>query len=122
MNFNQYTGGMFGGYPMYQPNTQYSQPQQYQQQLGVGLNTVSNPDEIGSFHTDRNSVVPFFNEDGKTMYLKITDETGFYRIKPFKLTPIETDEAGTEYVTRAEFEQLKELIGNEQSLFRPDSK
>ena len=60
-----------------------------------------------------NSAAPLFDANSDLMYVKTTDGAGFPTIRTFAFSPVEeVQPAGQGYVTRAVFEQLKEMILN----------
>ena len=59
-----------------------------------------------------NSAVALFDGGQDVFYVKTTDGAGFPTIRAYSFQPMEQAQAmgASEYVTRAEFEQLKEMI------------
>lgn len=119
---------MFGNQPMYgaQYPMRYQQPtapvQPYYQpmvpvpqpQTQDGLIRVTGVDGAKAYPVVPNSVVPLFDADRDVMYIKSADAGGFPTIRAFTFAPMQ-EAAPTpvaDYVTRAEFDELKEMIAN----------
>lgn len=87
---------------------------QYQQQQNPSLIRVTGLDGAKAYQMPPNSVVPLFDSDNDVMYIKSTDGAGFPTIRAFNFTPYEPLQMPTpnDYVTRAEFEELKGMIKN----------
>lgn len=61
-----------------------------------------------------NKTVPLFDNSADILYIKSTDGAGYPTITVFDISKhIEKTNPGVEYVTRAEFEELKGLLNNE---------
>lgn len=113
---------MFGNQqPMYgNPyQMQMRQPAQsyYPQQLPAyqpqqqGLIKVTGMEGAKAYPLAPNSMIPLFDADSDVMYVKQTDAGGYPSIQAYRFTPIqETPAQQPEYVTRQEFEELKEAI------------
>lgn len=96
----------------YQPQFPAMQPQQT-------LTRVTGMEGAKAYQMAPNSVVALFDGDNDVFYVKSTDGAGFPTIKAFSFAPLETAPAQAEFVTRAEFEELKGLIMNgKQSVWR----
>jgi hypothetical protein len=96
----------------YQPQFPAMQPQQT-------LTRVTGMEGAKAYQMAPNSVVALFDGDNDVFYVKSTDGAGFPTIKAFSFAPLETAPAQSEFVTRAEFEELKGLITNgKQSVWR----
>ena len=119
---------MFGNQPIYgNPYPlQYQQPQaparSYytpmapipQQQTAPGLIQVTGMEGAKAYPLAPNSVAALFDADRDVMYIKRTDAGGYPTIAAYTFAPMQ-EAAPTqqpEYVTRQEFEELKEMIAN----------
>ena len=68
-----------------------------------------------AFQVPANSVVPLFDANKGLLYIKSTDSAGFTKdIQTYTITPIQA-QTDPEYVTRQEFNELKEFIANGKS-------
>lgn len=111
---------MFGGQPMYgNPYPmQRQQPMYYPQQMAAqpqqeGLIRVTGAEGARAYPVAPNSVVPLFDAERDVLYVKSADAGGFATIRAFAFTPLQdTPQQKTEYVTRAEFDELKEMIAS----------
>lgn len=117
---------MFGNQPIYgspytmryqQPQTQpYYQPLAAipQQQTQEGLIRVTGIEGAKAYPVAPNSVVPLFDADRDVLYVKSADAGGFPTIRAFTFAPMQdvAQKPEQEYVTRQEFEELKEAIRN----------
>ena len=57
------------------------------------------------------SVIPLFDANEDIFYIKSSDAGGFSNVNAYYFNKVETPtQNGPEYVTRAEFEELKEAI------------
>lgn len=57
------------------------------------------------------SAVAMFDKNEDIMYVKTTDSAGFYKnILAFSISPIQLDTDNSQFVTRKEFNELKEVI------------
>ena len=77
-----------------------------------GLIRVTGMDGARAYQMPPNSAVALFDGGQDVFYVKTTDGAGFPTIRAYSFQPMEQAQAmGTsDYVTRAEFEQLKEMI------------
>ena len=77
-----------------------------------GLIRVTGMDGARAYQMPPNSAVALFDGGQDVFYVKTTDGAGFPTIRAYSFQPMEQAQAmsSTEYVTRAEFEQLKEMI------------
>ena len=117
---------MFGNYNpitnQYMMNSYQSQMGQMQNQYtqqNQSLIRVTGIDGAKAYQMPPNSVVPLFDSDNDIMYIKSTDGAGFPTIKAFTFSACESTHsmAQNDFVTRAEFEELKGMILNgKQSL------
>ena len=108
-------------YPQMQPQGAYpfqpfSPPQAIPQRPVQGLIRVTGMEGAKAYQMPPNSVMPLFDSDSDTMYVKYTDGAGFPTIRTFAFAPVEHTEQCPQgdYVTRAEFESLKEMIAGAQ--------
>ena len=111
-NFNTMTGQNTGrGNMNFQNLWQHQYQNCFQSQ---NLIRVTGIDGAKAYQMPPNSVVPLFDNDNDIMYIKSTDGAGFPTIKAFAFTPYETTSTmrQNDYVTRAEFEELKGMIEN----------
>lgn len=93
----------------YQPMTAIPQ-QQVQQE---GLIRVTGVEGARAYPVPPNSTVPLFDADRDVLYVKSADAGGFPTIRAFTFAPMqETPPQQPEYVTRREFDELKEMITN----------
>ena len=105
--------------------TPYTQPMQnpYMERLSQmqtqpqqpprdGLIRVTGMDGGRAYQMPPNSAVALFDGGQDVFYVKTTDGAGFPTIRAYSFQPMEQAQAmgASEYVTRAEFEQLKEMI------------
>ena len=98
------------------------QPQYGGIQSQQSLIRVTGIDGAKAYQMPPNSVVPLFDSDNDIMYIKSTDGAGFPTIKAFTFAPYEYTQAPSrsEFVTRAEFEELKGMIENGKQFIRRD--
>ena len=77
-----------------------------------GLIRVTGMDGARAYQMPPNSAVALFDGGNDVFYVKTTDGAGFPTIRAYSFQPMEHAQAmvASEYVTRAEFEQLKEMI------------
>lgn len=111
---------MFGSQPMYgnpyqMPRQQMPSyyPQQMAQPQQEGLIRVTGAEGARAYPVAPNSVVPLFDAERDVLYVKSADAGGFATIRAFSFAPLQdAPQQQTEYVTRREFEELKEAIAN----------
>lgn len=84
----------------------------YFEQPVQGLIRVTGYKGADAYRLPANSCMPLFDANEDIMYVKTTDGAGFPTIKMYAFTPIEQTEVKTDFVTRKEFEELKEMISN----------
>ena len=79
-----------------------------------GLIRVTGMDGARAYQMPPNSAVALFDGGQDVFYVKTTDGAGFPTIRAYSFQPMEQAQAmgASEYVTRAEFEQLKEMIAH----------
>lgn len=119
---------MFGNQPIYGTPypMQYQQPQaparNYytpiapipQQQTAPGLIQVTGLEGAKAYPLAPNSVAALFDADRDVMYIKRTDAGGYPTIQAYEFKPLQEapPSVSPEYVTREEFNELKEMIAN----------
>lgn len=117
---------MFGNQPIYgnpyplryqQPTapTQYSYTPMTpipQQQTAPGLIQVTGMEGAKAYPLPANSIAALFDADRDVMYIKRTDAGGYPTIAAYTFAPMQeaAPTQQTEYVTRQEFDELKEAI------------
>lgn len=107
---------MYNQYPQMMPQYQqrFLQPQQQ-----FELIRVSGIDGARAYQMPPNSTVALFDGCCDIMYIKTTDGAGFPTIRQFSFAPIELNtEQKSDYVTRKEFDELKELVTNGKQSIR----
>lgn len=84
-----------------------------QQQTATGLIQVTGLEGAKAYPMAPNSVAALFDADRDVMYIKRTDAGGYPTIAAYTFAPMqETTTQQLEYVTRQEFNELKEMIVN----------
>lgn len=88
-----------------------------------GLIRVTGIDGAKAYQMPPNSSVALFDSGQDIFYVKTTDGAGFPTIRAFAFSPIQeqTPPAPTDYVTRAEFNELKEALINGKQPVRAES-
>ena len=88
-----------------------------------GLIRVTGMDGSRAYQMPPNSAVALFDGGQDVFYVKTTDGAGFPTIRAYSFQPMEQAQAmgASEYVTRAEFEQLKEMIAHGKQPVSADS-
>ena len=121
---------MFGNQPAYGNPYAARYPQQgyYQPPMPVipqqpaqpdGLIRVTGMEGARAYPVSPNSVVPLFDADRDVLYVKSTDAGGFPTIRAFTFSPLQDMQQQPEYVTRQEFDELKEaILGGKQPVRR----
>lgn len=94
------------------PYGAYQQPNYDQNQYQQGLIKVTGLEGAKAYQMQPNSVVALFDANNDIFYVKSTDGAGFPTIRAFSFTPYNVEQNHTEYVTRSEFNQLKEMLLN----------
>lgn len=109
--------------PYMQRLNQLQQPMQPMQQPRDGLIRVTGMDGAKAYQLPPNSAVALFDGGQDVFYVKTTDGAGFPTIKAYAFAPMQEAavQPSPEYVTRQEFEQLKEAIMNGKQLVREPS-
>ena len=77
-----------------------------------GLIKVTGLDGAKAYQMPPNSVVALFDANNDIFYVKSTDGAGFPTIRAFRFAPVSVEQSNNDYVTRTEFNQLKEMILN----------
>jgi hypothetical protein len=84
-----------------------------QQQTAPGLIQVTGLEGAKAYPMAPNSVTALFDADRDVMYIKRTDAGGYPTIAAYTFAPMqEPATQQPEYVTRQEFNELKEMIAN----------
>lgn len=85
-------------------------------QTPMALTRVTGIDGAKAYQMAPNSTVALFDNNEDVMYIKTTDGAGFPTIRTFGFSEITTNNlqstANTDYVTRDEFNKLKEELLN----------
>ena len=103
--------GRMQGYP--QQMTMNQQPQQ--------LIRVTGLDGAKAYQMAANSTAALFDAGEDLMYIKSTDGAGFPTIRVFRFEPVEqVAQVTNDFVTRKEFEELKEALRNGQQPVRKE--
>lgn len=115
--FNNYNP-MTNQFMMNSYQNQMNQMQNQYQPQNQSLIRVTGIDGAKAYPMQPNSVVPLFDNDNDIMYIKTTDGAGFPTIKAFSFAPYELTPSknSNDFVTRAEFEELKGMIENGKQL------
>lgn len=108
---------MYGMYPpaYIQPNAaSYMQAQPTRE----SLIRVTGMEGARAYQMPPNSAAALFDGERDVFYIKSTDGAGFPTVKAFTFSPLQNPApAGADYVTRQEFEALKEAIANGKQSF-----
>lgn len=101
-------------YPQAPAQQYYAPMAPIPQQQGTGLLQVTGMEGANAYPLAPASTVALFDSDRDVFYLKKTDAGGYPTIRAFQFAPLqEAAQAPTpEYVTREEFNRLKEMIEN----------
>lgn len=100
---------------------QYQRPQTMQQLHG-GPIRVTGMDGARAYQMAPNDAVPLFDDTRDVFYIKTTDGAGFPTIRAFTFAPLqEQPSQTTEFVTRAEFNELKGMIMDGKQPLREQS-
>ena len=85
-----------------------------QQQTAPGLIQVTGLEGAKAYPLAPNAEVALFDADRDVMYIKRTDAGGYPTIQAYQFSPVQeaAPSAQPEYVTRQEFDELKEMIAN----------
>ncbi len=85
-----------------------------QQQTQPGLIQVTGMEGARAYPVAPNAEVALFDSSRDVFYVKRTDAGGYPTIQAYKFAPMQeaAPTAEPEYVTRQEFDQLKEMIEN----------
>mgnify|MGYP006923198383 CR=1 FL=1 len=113
-------------YPQQPMQGYYQQPMAaipQQQVQPVDLIRVTGIEGARAYPVTPNSTVPLFDADRDVLYVKSTDAGGFPTIRAFTFAPLQdTQQQQPEYVTRQEFNELKEMIANGKQPVRKATK
>lgn len=100
---------------------QYSQPKSYD-----NLIRVTGIEGARAYQMPPNSTAVLFDGSQDIMYVKTTDGAGFPSIRQFLFTPMQDKPkaqfSSDLYVTRKQFEELKEMIQNGKQPIRKSAK
>ena len=113
-NYNPWMQPMYGGMMPQRP----AYPQTGAPIAPRQLIRVSGMDGAKAFQMAPNEVVALFDEGDDVLYVKSTDGAGFPTVRRFRFheeaeaAPAAQAPQSTDYVTRAEFEELKGMIVN----------
>lgn len=85
-----------------------------QQQTAPGLIQVTGMEGAKAYPLAPNSVAALFDADRDVMYIKRTDAGGYPTIQAYQFSPVQeaAPSAQPDYVTREEFNELKEAVLN----------
>lgn len=106
---------------MYPYDYSYNGMQNNAQNGSQSLVRVTGTEGAKAYQMPPNSTVALFDGGEDIMYIKSTDGAGFPTIRTFQFTEVNPtpEYRDAEYVTRGDFEKLKEeLIGNVKQLIR----
>lgn len=100
----------------YQAQTMYNQSYR---QTAQQLTRVTGVEGAKAYQMPPNSVAPLFDSGSDIMYIKSTDDAGFPTIRAFSFAPLDNTPPPqlpaldlTQYVTREEFNALREELSN----------
>lgn len=117
---------MYGNpYPQrYQPQPMQSYYPQPMAQQPTGLIQVNGMEGAKAFPMGRNDEVALFDSGRDVFYVKRTDAGGYPSIEAYTFAPLQETPAqpSPEYVTRQEFEELKEVLLNGKQPVRRTAK
>lgn len=71
---------------------------------------VTGFDGAKAYQMPPNSNAALFDNNEDIFYVKTTDGAGFPTIRAFRFTPMETQTPANDFVTRAEFERLRQEV------------
>lgn len=71
---------------------------------------VTGFDGAKAYQMAPNSSVALFDSNEDIFYVKTTDGAGFPTIRAFRFTPMEAQQPASEFVTRDEFERLRQEV------------
>lgn len=108
------------GYNMYSPvASSYMQGMggmSQQTQPVNGLTRVTGIEGARAYQLPPNSVVALFDSNSDTMFIKRTDGAGYPTIDTYSFTRVVDVQPNQEFVTRKEFNELKEMIASGKQL------
>lgn len=95
-----------------------------QQQTAPGLIQVTGLEGAKAYPMSPNTEAALFDGNRDVFYLKRTDAGGYPTIEAYEFKPLQetAPSAPPEYVTRQEFEELKEMIANGKQPVRKATK
>lgn len=98
-------------YPQPTPQTYQSAWNQQQNTQPVQLIQVNGLGGAQNYQLAPNSRIALFDANTDVFYIKTTDAGGYPTIQAFQFQPIANEQGTpTEFVTRSEFEELKEKV------------
>lgn len=104
---------------MYQP----AAPQVYQPPQQEGLVRVTGMEGARAYPVQPNTRVALFDDGRDVFYIKSADSGGYPTLTAYSFAPLQdTPAPNPDYVTRAEFDELKEMIANGKQPVRKASK
>ena len=119
--YNPYYNQNIYNTPYNAPNTPYNNNLTQGQQL-IRVNGLEG---AKAYQMGANSTVALFDSNNDIMYVKSTDGAGFGSIRAFKFSEMDLNTSApvADYVTKTEFEQLKQEVKNyaEQFISKPKS-
>ena len=81
---------------------------------------VTGFDGAKAYQMPPNSSVALFDSNEDIFYVKTTDGAGFPTIRAFRFTPMETQTPANDFVTREEFERLRQEVLSYGKQFVPN--
>lgn len=101
-------------YPQAPAQQYYAPMAPIPQQQGPGLIQVTGMEGAKAYPLAPASTAALFDADRDVFYLKRTDAGGYPTIQAYQFTPLQeaAQTPAPEYVTREEFNRLKEMIAN----------
>lgn len=101
-------------YPQAPAQQYYAPMAPIPQQQGLGLIQVTGMEGAKAYPLAPASTAALFDADRDVFYLKKTDAGGYPTIQAYQFTPLQeaAQAPAPEYVTREEFNRLKEMIAN----------
>lgn len=103
---------MFNPYMFPNPYQMQMQQMQQQQQPQQGLQFVNGPESAAAYAMPPNSKAILMDSGMPRFYLKETDAAGASKVTAYDFSEAKAAPQN-DYVTRQEFEALKEMIANE---------
>lgn len=126
MNMNPYSNYNMMGLNGFNNYNQFPQQLNQPQMSTQNLIRVNGIDGAKAYQMPANSTVALFDNNEDIMYIKTTDGAGFPAIRTFAFNEVVRNtnpiQDTTDYVTRDEFNKLKEeLLNGKQSISRSKS-